>query len=304
MSANRLRAPLATAAFAFLSVSTAIAQTPAAAGAWGKVPAFPTTCYQNVDSNQPDPFYAKLEAAKAAVAADIEKQDAINAKIEQAYFTIDPMEMAQRMQQWMMSNPQEAAAYMQAAQAAPAQAAEEVETLQRQQQSQEAAWNSMKKSYDDARIAAYAPAEARRKVLAGKLGHQYGSSPKDLANPSVAFAQDPSTPKADLNESELITAVLDEKYKALCPAWWGANGKFHAYMKAQKDWFIRERVPYLEKRDAQKLQMYAMMSTPTETYMSTATLMAVGEYLDLAWKVFSERDTDSRCRVPGYCDGT
>jgi hypothetical protein len=176
------------------------------------------------------------------------------------------MEKAQRMQQWMMSNPQEAMAYMQAAQAAPA--------------------------------------EARRKVLAGKLGYKYSSAPKDLVNPFMGFAADPSTPRVDWNEAESISSALDQKYKALCPQWWGANGKFHAYMKLQKNWFVRERIPYLEKFDAPKLQNYAMMSTPAATYRSNATLTAVHEYLDLAWKVFSQRDSASRCEVPSYCDGT
>jgi hypothetical protein len=154
------------------------------------------------------------------------------------------MEKAQRMQQWMMSNPQEAMAYMQAAQAAPA--------------------------------------EARRKVLAGKLGYKYSSAPKDLVNPFMGFAADPSTPRVDWNEAESISSALDQKYKALCP----------------------QRIPYLEKFDAPKLQNYAMMSTPAATYRSNATLTAVHEYLDLAWKVFSQRDSASRCEVPSYCDGT
>ena len=304
MRTNFRRAPLAAAAFACLSASAALAQTPAAAGPWAKVPALPTTCFQSIATNQPDPFYARLEAAKTAIAADIDRQQAINAKIEEDFNNIDPMEKAQRMQQWMMSNPQEAMAFMQAAQAAPAEANQELESLEQQRQSQEAEWNALKKSYDDARIAAYAPAEARRKVLAGKLGYEYGSPPKDLVNPFLGFAADPSTPTADWNEAESISGLLDQKYKALCPAWWGASGKFHAYMKAQKAWFIQERIPYLEKFDAPKLQQYAMMSTPAATYKSIATQKAVSEYLDLAWKVFSERDAASRCELPKSCDGT
>ena len=187
MRTNFRRAPLAAAAFACLSASAALAQTPAAAGPWAKVPALPTTCFQSIATNQPDPFYARLEAAKTAIAADIDRQQAINAKIEEDFNNIDPMEKAQRMQQWMMSNPQEAMAFMQAAQAAPAQASQELESLEQQRQSREAEWNALKKSYEDARIAAYAPAEARRKVLAGKLGYEYGSPPKDLVNPFLAL---------------------------------------------------------------------------------------------------------------------
>jgi len=317
MSAIRFRAPLAATACACLFASVSYAQTPApakapaktpakavaATGPWARVPALPTSCFQYVATNQADPFYARLEAAKTAVSADIDKQAAINAKIEQEFIDIDPMEKAQRMQQWMMSNPQEAMAYMQAAQAAPAEVDQELVSLEQQRQSQEAEWNALLKSYIDARLQAYAPALARRKALAAKLGHKDSTAPKDLVQVSVGFAGDPSFGTAVWNEAESISAEVDQKYKALCPQWWGANGKFHAYMKQQKDWFVRERVPYLEKFDAPKLQNYAMMSTPAATYKSTAIMQAVREYLDLAWKVFSERDPVSRCELPKSCDG-
>jgi hypothetical protein len=313
MSAIHCRAPLVAAACACLFASVSYAQTPAAAkaparnvaaGPWARVPALPTTCFQSVATNQPDPFYARLEAAKTAVSSDIDKQKAINAKIEEEFNNIDPMVKAQRMQQWMMSNPQEAMAYMRAAQAAPAQVEQELMSLEQQRQSQEAEWKALMKSYDDARVQAYAPAEARRKALSAKLGYKYSSATKDLVQPFLGFAADPSTPTADWNEAESITGVLDQKYKALCPQWWGANGKFHAYMKQQKDWFVRERIPYLEKFDAPRLQNYAMMSTPAATYGSTAVSQGVREYLDLAWKVFNERDSVFRCELPKSCDGT
>jgi hypothetical protein len=165
MTAIGIRAAFAAAACACLVTSFALAQTPAkapakgtaAAGPWAKVPAFPTGCYQNVAPNSADPFYAALEAAKAAVAADRERQVAINAQIEQDFNNIDPMEKAQRMQQWMMSNPQEAMAFAQAAQAAPAQAEADIATLTQQTKAPAEAWNAIRKGYDDARIAAYAP---------------------------------------------------------------------------------------------------------------------------------------------------
>ena len=114
MNAIGIRAAFVAAACACLFTPFTLAQTPAkatakgtaATGPWARVPAFPTGCYQNVAPNTADPFYANLEAAKAAVTADRERQVAINAQIEQEFNSIDPMEMAQRMQQWMMSNPQ------------------------------------------------------------------------------------------------------------------------------------------------------------------------------------------------------
>ncbi len=282
----------------------AYAQTAAAAtGPWAKVPAFTTTCFEYVAANTADPFYARLDAAKAAISADRDRQDAINAGIEEAFRNIDPMVKAQRMQQWMMANPQEAMAYMQSAQAAPAQAQQELQSLDQQRRSRAAAWAALKQSYDHARISAYAPIEARRKALAGRIGYAYSAAQKDLVEPWVNFYQDPSTSGADWNDGEAISAGFDQRYRALCPQWWGANGKFHTYLQGEKQWFMNERTLYLAKFDAPKLQQYAMMNTPAASYRSTAAQQAALEYLDLAYKVFNERDTLTRCEQPRNCDG-
>ena len=311
MTAIGIRAAFAAAACACLITSFALAQTPAkapakataATGPWARVPAFPAGCYQNVAPNTADPFYANLEAAKAAVAADRERQGAINAQIEQDFNNIDPMEKAQRMQQWMMSNPQEAMAFAQAAQAAPAQAEADIATLTQQTKAPAEAWNAVRKSYDDARIAAYAPIEPRRKALAASRGYAYSAAPKDLAVAYTGFFQDPSTSSAEWSEGEQIAKALNQAYEVMCPQWWGANGKVQAFMKQQKAWFISERIPFLQKGDGPLLQQYAMMSTPAATYRSTAQFKAVEEYLDLAWKVYNDRDSQARCATPRDCDG-
>jgi hypothetical protein len=314
MSANRLRALLVAAACACLSLSNAAAQTPAkapakapaktvaATGPWAKVPAFTTLCYQSTGSTH-DPFYAQLEAAESAVHADMEKQSAINAKIEEDFRSIDPMEMASRMQQWMMSNPQEAAKYMQAAQAQAADAQTDLDAAAQRQKSREASFDAFVKGFEDARIAVYAPIEGRRKALAEKLGHPYGADRKDLAAAHVNFYADPSTPRADWIEGESIKAAFDQAYKSICPQWWGANGKAQAYLKQQKEWFISERIPELERIDAPKLQQYAIMSTPAASYRSTAAYKAVDEYIDVVRKVYNVRDVTARCPQPRDCDG-
>jgi hypothetical protein len=319
MIAIRLRAPLAVAAFACLFASVAMAQTPAkppakaparpavATGPWAKVPPLTTLCYQYT-GEAADPFYAQLDSAKAAVSADLEKQNVINAKIREDFQNIDPMEKAQRMQQWMMSNPQEAMAMAQAAQqagAAAAQATTDLQTAVQQEEAKKAPWNALVKSYEDARIAAYAPLGPRHKALYSQLGYEYSTARKDLLRPWVQFGEDwgnEITPAA-YSEGEALNAAYDRAYESICPQWWGANGKFQAYLKQEKDRLVNERIPELEKADAQKVQQYAIMSTPTAAYRSTAQLQAVGEYLDLLSKVYNERDTNQRCSRPRDCDG-
>ena len=311
MNAIHLRALLAAAAVACLSVSGASAQTPPAkpapkaalaAGPWAKVPAFTTLCYQATGSVN-DPFYAQLEAAKSAVHADMEKQQAVNAKIEEDFRNIDPMEMASRMQQWMMSNPQEAAKYMQAAQANSAEVVADVESAAQRNQAREAEFNALAKGFEDARIQAYAPIEGRRRALANKLGYKYGTDRKALAEGNTNFYGDPSTSQADWAEGESIKGAFDQAYKGICPQWWGANGKAQAYLKQQKAWFISERIPELERVDAPRLQQYAIMSTPAASYRSTAVYKAVDEYLGVVRKAYDLRDAMARCPESRDCDG-
>jgi len=317
MSAIHFRAPLAAVVFGCLFASVSDAQTPApaktptkavaTAGPWARVPAFPTGCFQNIATNQPDPFYARAEAARTAIAADITKQAAINEKIAQEFINIDPMEQAQRLQQWMMSNPQEAMAFVQAAQNAPVEGQAALQAFQQQESANEAKWTALKKSYDDARLKAYAPTEARRKAHFGKLGVTYSAAPKDLLEPLALvyhlYGENTVGSNADWAEGESINGAYDGAYKALCPQWWGANGKFPAYLKGQKDWFIKVRVPYLESDIAPRLQQYAIMNTPAATYRSTEPQKAALEYLALVEKVLNERDSVSRCVRPNNCDG-
>lgn len=314
MSVIHFRTLLVAAAVACVSISSASAQTPAKAppksparaaapaGPWAKVPAFTTLCYQNT-GNTRDPFYAQLEAAESAISAEKEKQDTINAKIEEDFRNIDPMEMATRMQQWMISNPQEAAKYMQAVQTNTAEVQADVQSLAQQNQTREAAFNALVTGFDDARIQAYAPVEPRRKALAAKLGYGYSTDRKALAQANTNFYGDPSTSKADWAEGESITSAFDQAYRGICPQWWGENGKAQTYLKQQKAWFVSERIPQLERLDAPKLQQYAIMNTPAASYRSTATYKAVDEYLDVVRKVYDVRDGRARCPEARNCDG-
>ena len=297
MSAIHIRASLAAAALACLFGSSAsFAQ--AASGPWAKVPPLSTLCYQwaGEEWNASEPFIVKLEAAKAAITADREKQDAINWKIQEAHQNMDPMEMASRMQQWMMSNPEEAMKFMQGAQAMAEQLPEELAARQEREKSRDAELKSLVTRYEDALIQAYAPAQARLDAVRGKTTKR-----QDLLYPK--FTGDPSDSPEVWAAGEAANAAADKAYQSLCPQWWGANGEFHAYLKQQKAWYINERIPELAEEDAPKLQQYAMMNTPAATYRSTAELKGVTEYLDLVWKVFSERDSMPRCTARHTCGG-
>ncbi len=293
----RTRFLLTAVAAGLVCVSALHAQAPAKpAGPWARVPPLSTLCYGFIGENW-EPFLTKIQAAKAAIEADREKQEAINAKIEEDFRNIEPMEMASRMQEWMMRDPEAAMAMLQGQQAMAESMPEEMASRQAESQARETEWKALVRRYEDARIQAYGPSRTRLEALNGRKV----TDRKELLYPW--FSGDTGTPLAAWAEGESINAAADQAYRSLCPQWWGATGHFHAYLKKQKDWFIKVRIPELAMNDAVKLQQYSIMDTPAASYRSTAELRGVAEYLDLVWKVFGERDSSPRCRLPRDCDG-
>ena len=245
---------VAAALGAFLCAPAALSQTkpaPAATGPWAKVPALPTACYQ-------DAFHDKLNAAQTAVQADLEKQAAINSKIKEAYQNIEPMEMASRMQQWMMANPQEAAAYMQAAQTVGQELPGLLKAHGAKRQALDAERDALFKRYETELAAAQAPADT-------------------------------------LQDDTAIRLKRDQLYEAFCPQWWGAAGPIHAFVKKYRSWLIQEHIPYLEKFESQAAQNYAIMNTPAASYRSTATHTSVLEYMQYIDPIFQRRISGPNC---------
>ncbi len=275
---------------AFLCAPAALSQTKPAAAAtdpFAKVPALPTACYSAGET-----FYPKLEAAQAAVAADRETQEAVNQTIKDDFQNIDMMEKATRMQQWMMSNPQEAAKFMQAQQAAgadlqPAILADgEVETKFANEQKE------MIPRYQAALKQAFAPADAKYAALAKKLVDAQGCGFGD---------GECGIPDWAMVEYNAIQKEKDAAYVATCPQWWGASGQVTAYMKRYKDWLVQKHIPFHQSLEAPLLSQYAIMNTPSASYRSTEPYKGAHEYMNAAFVFYQRRDEKPRCTAAG-CD--
>jgi hypothetical protein len=106
MKAPFFRGWLLAATCAGLVCAASLNAEPAATSPWTKVPALPTACYYNGD-----PVVEKLQAAYDSISADHQRQNDINAQIRDDFNNVDPMEMARRMQENMMKDPQNAAKY-------------------------------------------------------------------------------------------------------------------------------------------------------------------------------------------------
>ena len=165
MNALFIRAPLTAAAFAsLLGSATTLAQAPAASP-FAKLPALPTTCYAEGDT-----FSDKVAAATEATQADIDRQKAVNQQIEEEFNNIDPMVKAQKMQQWMMSNPQEAMKWAQAQQQIGAEAQTVGPELNAAAMQFESEKKALVAGYESALKQSTAPADARVEAMNAKLG--------------------------------------------------------------------------------------------------------------------------------------
>ncbi|MEX1994766.1 MAG: hypothetical protein WD929_08890 [Steroidobacteraceae bacterium] len=273
------------AAVGALLCMPALAQTPAATGPWAKVPPLSTACYQGTD-----PFVARLDAALTAVNAARTRQQAANQTIEDEYQRIEPMEMASRMQQWMMSNPQAAMKYMQGVQAVGEDFHAKSPAINTATMRFSAEEKDLIKRYQAALKAAYAPAQARHNALKTKIG-------TPVEYPSV---KDPGTPGWAMAEEDVIMGELDQAYAALCPQWWGATAPIHAWLKTYRTWLTQEWVPYADNLGSQNAQTYAIMGTPSASWRATSAEEAAIKYLEAAQRLFAERREKPRCSA-GAC---
>lgn len=277
-----MRVDVAIAAGAGVLVATALYAQPAT-DPWAKVPALPTACYT---SQEPDDFRAKLDAALEAVQADHYKQNDINGKIREGAQKVDPMEMARRMQEYMMKDPQGAMKYMQGVQSL----GEGVQADQKATSEKEAQLAAEEKAlierYKTALAKSSAPGNTRWDALKKKLGIAPDSrGPGESGVPDWAW-----------KEWDLILREWDRAYQATCAQWWIAAGPMHAHLKRYKDYLVQERIPrYQKNNDEPTLKNYQMMNVPSKGYRSVADFVAVEDYIKRARRIFGERMDRPRC---------
>jgi hypothetical protein len=283
MSTTTIRAPLAAVACALTCVTVASAQAPAA-GPFAKAPALPTACYL-----ENDPFSDTVAAATAATQADIDRQKAVNQQIENEFNNIDPMVKAQKMQQWMMSNPQEAMKWAQAQQQLGADtqtAGPEISAalLQFEQDKQ-----GLVSGYEAALEQAAAPADARRDAMNEKLGPD-GCGVGDTECSPEAWV---------VAEYNAIQKLRDTNYQGVCAKYWSATGQVPGYLKRYRDWLTTTWIPSWIKTDEARISQYAIMNTPAASWASTIPQESMLKYLETARGLYAMRRSEPLCSAQG-----
>jgi hypothetical protein len=279
MTTQSFRARLLAVALGSL-LCAPVAFSQPATGPWAKVPPLTTACYYGTDT-----FDAKLEAAVAAVQADRDRQLAINKQVEDEYKSIEPMEMASRMQQWMMSNPQEAMKYMQGVQAVGEDFNAGMPAINAATQRFAAEQKDLAKRYNASLDKAYAPGHAKHAALKTKIG-------TPLEYPTV---KDPGTPDWAMAEENVIMRELDQAYSAHCPQWWAAAGPVQAWLKTYRTWLTNEWIPLHDRLGSQNAQTFAMMGTPSASWKTVSAQDAVIKYLEAVGNVYGLRREKPRC---------
>jgi hypothetical protein len=248
---------------------------------WSRTVALPTGCYSSQDQ-----FAEQNLAALEALTAEATKQEEINQAIGRKTTdtaNVDPMELARRMQEAMMKDPQNAMKYMENAVALgdPAEQARQTERAEEMA----AAEKELFERYRAALDAGYAPARARMAALRKKLGIASGG----------IFDESGGTPEWVGVEFNGLMRAADEGYRGVCSRWFSPTGEMQAFLKRYKDYLVSERVPSQEKVDAQAAAGYAMVGNAAESYRSVATYDAVRDYMELAARLYGQREIEARC---------
>lgn len=282
MTVHDFARQLLIAAATILICATPLHAQTAPGSLWAKVPPLPTACY-----SEDDAAYNRLTAMHDSVQVDHYRQSDINAAIDEQARNVDRMEVARRMQEAMLRDPQNAQKYLGAMhpsaaqeQTQEAQALLEEDNRIRQEESV-----ALVTRYDAAFQKARGPGNARWAVLRKKLG--LGS---DAMGPGES-----GVPDWAWTEWHEILQEWDRAYQANCPAWFGAGGQIPAFLKRYKDFLMQKWIPQDEENDKKKLATYKIYNTPATGYKSVATHAAIEHYLELAQKLYGARETVPRC---------
>jgi hypothetical protein len=234
---------------------------------WTKVPKFPTSCYSGQDKG-----WEEVGTASQALGLELKKQQETNDKIEQKFNAIDMRVKMERMQAFLMENPQEAAKYMQTMQDQASSMKSSVLEEEPLVKALDADLKGIQEKFDAALKRATAPLYAKMDTLfSAPEGSE--AARKDIAIQKQLYDQ------------------INAEYEKLCPAYWGPSGAFTAWMGRYKQYFVEHRIPFLMEHADTLLGQYKVMQFDYTGYHPTATMESVYVYMQKAYDVFNRRWT-------------
>lgn len=255
----RLTAALTILVF---SASPDIAAQAAAADAWKMVPSLPTTCYRDDDFND------KLSAASVKLQSEVERQAGINAAARERFDKMDMSEKAQRMQAFMMKNPQQAMKMMQAEQAAGASTVSSMEQMGEITKRLETELTRLQASFSSASEEAVRPIKAKQKQLIDAKTVLVGEAQISMFTTAADHAQ-----YVKLIEEE------NAAYEKACAPYFGTGGSFHQWVSSYRTEVVDKLISSGEATDGAMVMQMQAMDVPGGGYRSTVPLQQVNTSL-------------------------
>ena len=269
---------------AFFAIAAVAAASAASAQApqgdhWKYMPALATSCFSD------DGFAEKLGAAREAINAEIEKQDKINAAAKEKFDNMDMMEKAQRMQAFMMKNPQAAAKMLQGQQQAADATTGAVSEGNESAKGLTAQLERLKRDFRAALDAAVKPAQDKQTALVKAKTVLVGEVQAPMFTTAADYGQ--------------YVELIDEENAAIekaCAPFFGANGSFHKWIASWRAEVTEQTIVAGASTDVVLMQMEAM-DLPGGGYRSTNPLQQVGNHVQKIREVYGVRPNRARATV-------
>jgi hypothetical protein len=249
-------------------VGTVAAQT-AATDPWTRVPAMPTSYYSD------DGFVDRVNQAYDGVVSDIEKQRKINDELKKNFDQMDQNQKMQRMQAFMMKNPQEAMKTMQAMQAAATTTTGGVTAANNTKLLQELP--GLKANFTAALDKTLKPIQARQDEM-------MKTRTKAISEGEIGF----KTP-ADAAQYAALLQQENSEYEKVCASYFGTTGTFTNWLASYKEDVVKKMIVAGESNDSAIVTQLSIMDSPTGGYRSTAGLEGVRDYLGKVKDLYSLR---------------
>jgi hypothetical protein len=244
------------------------------------VPPLPTACYGKQDN-----FDEVVAQRLATLGEETTRQDNINSEITNAPSaqlhagTVDPFEMARRMTENMMKDPQNAMK--------PVQAANESVMPSRQANLEQEKKESEQKAALAKLVARY---EATLKAATTDSSSYWGSEgslvPRGdgVRQGGGAWMHDVSATQT-MDQAIAYSRKVDRAYETqVCPQWWN-GGPFQTWLAGYRAFLIAD-LPRQEEAEAKEFAPLKLIGAKLEDYRSTLKMKAVTKILQSIQEVY------------------
>ena len=227
-------------------------------------------------SNAPQGASDNPEAAE--LMAEMDRQQKVNAAAREKFDAMDMGEKAQRMQAFMMKNPQAAMKMMQNEQAAGASTTSGVQQADASARRLQAELQRSQADFRAAVEAAVKPVQARQKQLIDAKTTKVG----EAAIPMFTAAAD---------HAQYVQLIGEENaaYERACAAYFGAGGTFQKWLSSYRAEVAEKMVNTGDAGEAVMIMQMAAMDLPGGGYKSTVPLKQAQNFMRTMRTVYDIR---------------